>query len=586
VHRDPDRAAQVLREAADLGLFDSPRLVTEAIPEEYGGIAALEGELEIEGKRACVWLVLDASFPLSLPKIFVRPWDALGVLPHIDARGFVCHTQTEGLVLNWRQPLLVIEEGLRRAQAVLTAGLTGANLSDFALEFEAYWDLLPNRVAACSLVEPSSVAKPIVVTSEQHAGQQILYLADSTAQVTSYRNALAEETTQSPQRGLYLPLTGRDGLCPPRHDRPFWTPEEARRHLAPRFSEQAEQVLRQLGKHARRQVEYVVIGVPRPGGGETLIGLCFEYVRKKHPLLKGGKAHRVIPMKLVRRDHSYLVRRGGGEANIDTKRVLIAGCGAVGAHVAVQLAQAGIPEITLVDHDTLNPENTFRHVLGRRYWGKAKVEALAHKIMDDLPYVRVTPIQQRIQQAMVEGTVTVADFDLVIMATGDPTVELWVNEQVRASGAGAPGVLFMWVEPLGIGGHALLTHEPGGRGCFECLYTSPVDDIDGDLDNRAAFAAPGQSFGRALSGCATLHTPFAASDAVDTAIVATRLALAYLTGTERQNTLRSWRGNAAVFLAEGFHLSARYGLTEEALTGQAYAFATPRCPVCGVSEGE
>jgi tRNA A37 threonylcarbamoyladenosine dehydratase len=46
--------------------------------------------------------------------------------------------------------------------------------------------------------------------------------------------------------------------------------------------------------------------------------------------------------------------------------VLIAGCGSGGSSVALQLVMSGIHNFTLIDNDTLGPENVIRHICGRR----------------------------------------------------------------------------------------------------------------------------------------------------------------------------------------------------------------------------
>jgi hypothetical protein len=166
---------------------------------------------------------------------------------------------------------------------------------------------------------------------------------------------------------------------------------------------------------------------------------------------------------------------------------------------------------------------------------------------------------------------------MLVLALGNPTVELAINEHLYALRDGPPAV-FTWLEPLGIGGHALLTHNSAGGGCFECLYTSSGDTEV--LDNRAAFAAPGQSFGRALSGCGSLYTPYGSVDAVQTAVLATRLALAALLGTETRNPLCSWKGAADAFIAAGFCLSPRYEATETELARHRYAYQSVGCRIC------
>ncbi len=164
-----------------------------------------------------------------------------------------------------------------------------------------------------------------------------------------------------------------------------------------------------------------------------------------------------------------------------------------------------------------------------------------------------------------------------------PVYRLCTKSRVcTRSRASAPKVRTGWLEPLGIGGHALLTHNSAGGGCFECLYTSPGDQEV--LENRAAFAAPGQSFGRALSGCGSLHTPYGSVDAVQTAALATRLALAALLGTETGNPLCSWKGAADAFTAAGFRLAPRYEASEAELASHRYTYQSTGCRVCGSPE--
>ncbi len=267
---------------------------------------------------------------------------------------------------------------------------------------------------------------------------------------------------------------------------------------------------------------------------------------------------------------------------IGIKRVLLVGCGAVGGHLAFQLARAGVLNLTLVDHDTLIPENSFRHVLGRRYWNRRKVEALKEEIESELPYVQIAAVPNTIEKALEDGSIKLANYDLLVLAVGNPTVELEINERVHALRNG-PAVVFTWLEPLGIGGHALLAGNAPDGGCFECLYTSSLGNVQ-FLENRAAFAAPGQSFGRALSGCGSLFTPYGAMDAAKTATIAARLAVDALTGKELGNPFLSWKGDATDFVAEGFRLSPRFSATEEDLRRHRYGYKSAQCRVCNPQE--
>lgn len=572
-----DRSDDVLHAVEELGLFRVPRRIEST---EFADATVLEGEISIAGHEVTLWLVLDSSFPLTLPCFFLHPWDALGVIPHVDARGKVCFADPEGLVLDRYRPVQVVQEAFERAVQVLTDGVVGRNRTDFADEFEAYWRQLPGIIAGDSVLDPGDeVTRVIIATNE---AEKKIIVAGSESDLSAFYNGADVGGTYTLQKALYLPLEAGMPVVPPRHDSPFWTAKEARRTLLTALSRANKVQLKKLLKRRTHRREYVIVKLPRPSGGATLFGIQYDGVGRHHPLHKDGMASCLVPLQLQRLDRGYLVRRGGGVAELGAKRVLLVGCGAVGGPLAFELARAGVLHLTLVDHDILIPENSFRHVLGRRYWRRRKVEALKEAIESALPYVLVTALSSTIEKALAEGSIQLADYDLLVLAIGNPTVELEVNAQVHAL-QGGPAVVFSWLEPLGIGGHALLTHNTPGGGCFECLYTSLVSNGE-LLENRAAFAAPGQSFGRALSGCGSLYTPYGAMDAARTAALAAWLAVDALTGKEPGNPLLSWKGDATDFLAEGFRLSPRFRATEDDLRRHRYAYWNTRCRICHAQE--
>src|SRR5690606_36020812 len=148
----------------------------------------------------------------------------------------------------------------------------------------------------------------------------------------------------------------------------------------------------------------------------------------------------------------------GSHGNIENKHVLLVGCGAVGGNLAIELAKSGVTKLTLVDSDTLNVENTYRHALGKKYWTDLKVEELKEELERQLPYMQVNTIADRIECLLLDEKINLNDYDLIVMATGDPTVELYVNHLIHDQKLNPPA-LFTWLEPLGIGGHALLTNN-------------------------------------------------------------------------------------------------------------------------------
>jgi molybdopterin/thiamine biosynthesis adenylyltransferase len=276
-----------------------------------------------------------------------------------------------------------------------------------------------------------------------------------------------------------------------------------------------------------------------------------------------------------------VVPRGGADDALGRKRLLVIGCGAVGSRVARELARAGILRLTLVDPDTLQMENVFRHELGLGAVGKGKAEALKAHLEEELPYVEVEAVGARIEDALADGTVEVAAYDLVVCALGSPTVEMDLNEGLWKV-TGGPPVVFTWVEPYGIGGHALLM-RPGQAGCFECLYTAPGEERSGLAQNRASFAGPpppGRAYGKALSGCGSLFTPYGSADAAQSALLAVRLGVGALTRGVEGSPLLSWKGGDGAFIEEGFAVTGRYRKGQDLLDRERFGYVSTACPVC------
>jgi molybdopterin/thiamine biosynthesis adenylyltransferase len=562
---------QLLRAVADAGLLGRPRRVQFA-----NGRWVLEGTLTIASRTVMVTLVVDPLFENNLPTVLLRPWDALGFIPHVDPSGVICYVDPEGMLLDQRRQLEIIRECFTEVRRTLRAGVTGANQADFVDEFEAYWQYLnPHLTARSSLDPPDTVAEVVIATAPD--SRTPMRLARDARGIMHMVDKPPLRGPWTSQRAIYLPLEPGMLLVPPRPDRPFWTLEDVRALLA-YCSEANRAKLASLVAGPARDPEYLVIGLSRPAGGRALFGVRLSGVGERHPLAEGGSAANLTPICIQRRDRGFLVQRGGGNMELESKHVLLLGCGSVGGHLAFHLARAGIGALTLVDHDIFTAENTYRHVLGKPHWGKRKALAIQQALKVQLPFIDVQAIPVSIEAALDQHLIGLHDFDLIVSALGNPTAELALNE--RAHRDAGPPIVFTWLEPLGIGGHAVLTGHRAEHGCFMCLYTYS-DDTNGPLHNRAAFGREGQQYGRSLAGCSNLYTPYGALDAARTAELAARLSIDTLIGREQRNILRSWKGDKTAFSEAGFELSERYRFTEDELRRQGASYKSARCPVCG-----
>ncbi len=145
-------------------------------------------------------------------------------------------------------------------------------------------------------------------------------------------------------------------------------------------------------------------------------------------------------------------------------RVLIAGCGSGGGSVALQLVMSGIRNFTLMDHDTLGPENVIRHVCGRRYIGEKKVDALADVLLDRNAKASIAKIEADIMTYPHLAS-EIGKADVVVLATDNEPTRYMVNDLcVRQGTPFVVGRVFT----RGIGGEAFAYRPPHGA-CLACL---------------------------------------------------------------------------------------------------------------------
>lgn len=97
-----------------------------------------------------------------------------------------------------------------------------------------------------------------------------------------------------------------------------------------------------------------------------------------------------------------------GLARLEAANVCVVGIGGVGSWAAEALARNAVGRITLIDLDHIAPSNTNRqiHALGNEY-GRAKVEAMAQRLVRINPRLRVHPVDDFVTpdnvQALLAG---------------------------------------------------------------------------------------------------------------------------------------------------------------------------------------
>ena len=109
-----------------------------------------------------------------------------------------------------------------------------------------------------------------------------------------------------------------------------------------------------------------------------------------------------------------------GEEKLDklkTANVLVVGLGGVGAYAAEQLCRAGIGKMTIVDGDVVEDSNRNRQLPALiSTKGQPKAEILAKRFMDINPELKLTIVNDYVQDQQVIELLKSAPFDYVVDA--------------------------------------------------------------------------------------------------------------------------------------------------------------------------
>ncbi len=175
------------------------------------------------------------------------------------------------------------------------------------------------------------------------------------------------------------------------------------------------------------------------------------------PLVKGLGSPGVAPLEVTRIDPDWAIVRDQRLERIQNrrkKRVLVLGCGSLGAPLAIGLVKAGIQRVTLVDMDDLMPENVSRHPLGMRALFQPKAVELAAQLNADIPGV-VVKGHRAMAADWILAQCRPGDFDLVIDCTGEESVRTFLGE-VRNSAFPDTPIVHAWMEPFCAASHVVL----------------------------------------------------------------------------------------------------------------------------------
>lgn len=587
-------------------IISSFSILEEVDLEEYPGCSKVaEIEVQINGETAVLTAGFPEKFPNELPKFYDKR-NLFGIIPHKMPNGFLCFTRNESLILDVRYPASILLHCLNKVIKLVEDGLKGINHKDFLDEFEVYWqyNLILNIYAHIDTTNsklreldlwnrPAENDNFIVVATEKR---------DSLEKVIS-RIFHIDVDKATKYRCLYIPLVEGTFLLPPINEEK-WDFGDLKNNIFSNLSEEnRKEFYRLVSKQingVRSNLEFIIIGLPTPKGNVALFGYgmngnVFDFKSHKnknklkrhlHPFISKPKDVALYKANIERWHPNHLLNRTGGNTELKDKHILIAGVGSIGSEIAMRFAKAGVKKISLVDFDKLEIDNVHRHALGSDQvydiseklglYNKPKVWGLEEEIKRKYPFTEVKAYYDNIFSIFEELEISKSNIDLFIVAIGSPNKEMMINERLHKL-TEPPPTIYTWVEPLGIGGHTLLTLNNERKGCYQCLFKP---EEDSPIYNRSAFAEPFQDFSKSITGCGSVFTPYSFLDSERSAMLAVEAGIKVLTGNMKGNPLLSWKGQNDLFEKYGYNTTFRYTFKTEKLDDTKYSYKDEHCPIC------
>ncbi|MDM5196529.1 ThiF family adenylyltransferase [Fictibacillus enclensis] len=576
-------------------------------PEGYPGCDTVaELNVIVCGKPAVFTVGFPEQFPYELPRFYDKK-NVFGRIPHKTDDGFLCFTRNESLIIDHRFPGSILLNCLDKVVEIIEAGLKKENESDFSKEFEVYW-----------FNKKSTRFYASIDTHNKNVRELDLWVKDLGKQVfvvCHEKGTHSEKTIEQifhidlngalKYRCVYFPLQEGTLLIPPTESKQ-WDYSTFKKNTLENLTNENRKIFTKLISkpvgNVKPGLEFIISGIPLDNGHTALFGAYIvgnsiqtKYSKthknkriQPHPFSMKPKKDGIEKAPIERWHPNHLLNRTGGNTELTDKHILIAGVGSVGSEVANRLAKAGIGKLSLVDRDLMKLDNVHRHSLGvdQVYTtedgfllNKPKVLGMKEELNRKFPFTEIKTYFSSIFTVLEELDIR-DTIDLLIVAIGSPSTEILINQTLHYL-ENPPPTLYTWVEPLGIGGHTLVTLNQNREGCYQCLFQP---DAEGQpIKNQSAFAEAGQEFAKSITGCGSVFTPYNFLDSERSAMLTVEAALKILTGELSGNPILSWKGDDRLFNEGGFITRKRYSFSSEKLDETKYLYKDDRCPVC--SEG-
>ena len=460
-----ERLGSALRELAARGFVD--RGMVKGWRLYKGSLALSAGDLPI------LFFIKDWNF-FDYPEIQVV--DGLQkfprLRPHLNNDGGLCYFAPKSVVLDRYDPATAIAQCLEQAQSVLEKVLKDEayRSGDLQIEFLVHWgkeDPQPIRVYMGSSTRGVQSAS---INFLAKGSGRVAIIADTSEDAAVLAKAMA--------LGELLPSPNRCWIFRSTHLPPV--PAQFPRTVAQLFEWLREwdmkmyhEIQHLLGQTTAYDFKMLPMAIHSPVGW---IGFMFDVESAmkgatkpsecKKRLHDHGKIFDIHRLSFTDVSPGFVHSRNLSFRDLSGKRITLAGCGAIGSHLAAALVRLGAGSegglLRLLDNDILGPENLGRHYLGYDALAQPKASKLRSDLLRQFPLASIEAVN-----ADVVDCPSLFAADLVVDATGEEAVSEYLNE-TWLRGDGKVPVLYVWIKGNGECVQCLWTDKEE-LACFRCL---------------------------------------------------------------------------------------------------------------------
>jgi integrative and conjugative element protein (TIGR02256 family) len=552
----------------------------EVEPFEIDGRDCIMVNVEISNQQITLIHFCEKEMT-SLPHFFFKNHEKHGVLAHVlpdslTKMGTICVNDLDSVSVNFERPELAFEESITRHIDLLQKVISnpGWNREELLREFKVNWAQIPSLIdggLVCASqtgnLDKLTISRPI---TKYFSSKTYIGISEGNSDLNAC-SFLKEGSHREYKniRSYVIPLDALEPAPQFKEGLGNWylnAITKIKSNCFPEFEANYAQL--------RSKEFWIIFNAPTPSG-VTWFGVILR--SKKKTIIPRNKKDLSIwsVERLVVEvfNKELIMPRSGANPSLDSKKVLLLGCGSVGSELALKLGSAGVGNIHLCDPDVFTNSNIYRHSLNKHFVGAFKSEAMAFDLSTRFPWITATASKEKLLELRTNNLQY--SFDLMIVAIGSPTHERLFHEYLVKNKINIP-VINTWLEGYGIGGHATLD-IPKSKGCLRCAYVHNDTGVRG-LASNLNFFESNQVVVNNYAGCGETFIPYGAVSSAQTALIASDLAIQYLENRIIESKKVSWKGDPSGAIQQGLTVTSRYNYFNESLVKTS--LYNPRCDIC------